>query len=63
MRADTHDDGGDLSYSSAAQVEYTAADIAKHLIAVEEAFAGCQKKHPDWALAERHVQLTLPWPT
>ncbi|CAK7200829.1 hypothetical protein SEUCBS139899_003528 [Sporothrix eucalyptigena] len=61
MRADSRDDRGDLSYSSYAKVDYTAADINKHLLSIREALSSCQKKHPDWDLTETKVRVTLPW--
>ncbi|KIH90483.1 hypothetical protein SPBR_00549 [Sporothrix brasiliensis 5110] len=61
MRADSRDDRGELSYSSARKVAYTAADIGKHVLSLDEALASCQKKHPDWDLATTKVNLTLPW--
>lgn len=63
MRADSRDDRDDLSYSSTRKVAYTAADIAKHLLSLDEALASCQKKHPDWDLTKTKVKLTLPWST
>lgn len=61
MRADSRDDRGDLSYSSARKVAYTAADIAKHVLSLDEALASCQKKHPDWDLTTTKVKVALPW--
>ncbi|OAA61930.1 hypothetical protein SPI_04789 [Niveomyces insectorum RCEF 264] len=64
LRADEHDDRADLSYSGrpgGTATSYTAADLAKHVLPVPEAFAGCQTKHPDWALKETPVAVVLPY--
>ncbi|EFX03040.1 hypothetical protein CMQ_2969 [Grosmannia clavigera kw1407] len=73
MRADLYDDRADLSYgphggsnvvaaddrTSRPSDEYTAANIAKHVLSMDEAFASCQKKHPDWQLAETKVEIVM----
>lgn len=59
MHGDFHDDQDELSYSSFAKKDYTAADISRHVMTMEEAFTSCQKKHPDWDMTETKVQMNL----
>ncbi|CAK7226655.1 hypothetical protein SCUCBS95973_006272, partial [Sporothrix curviconia] len=61
IRAEQRDDTSDLVYSSFNKASYRAADIAKHLLSIRDALGSCQKKHPDWDLAETKVKITLPW--
>lgn len=67
MRADFHDDQADLAYSNGSDAAgtpsrektYTAADIGKHVLTIEEAFASLQKKHPDWQLTQTKVEVMV----